>query len=77
MPFAFCTREKQPWCEFAEDAECGPTTQLCQEVSSGGICQLVYMYLKEELAITPDLVQLWLPMLVYNLDLAPYVLCLK
>lgn len=33
MPFAFCTREKQPWCEFAEDAECGPSTQLCQEMA--------------------------------------------
>ncbi|XP_011153065.1 beta-ureidopropionase isoform X1 [Harpegnathos saltator] len=26
MPFAFCTREKYPWCEFAEDAETGPST---------------------------------------------------
>ncbi|GAB1866018.1 Beta-ureidopropionase [Camponotus japonicus] len=26
MPFAFCTREKYPWCEFAEEAETGPTT---------------------------------------------------
>lgn len=26
MPFAFCTREKYPWCEFAENAETGPTT---------------------------------------------------
>ncbi|XP_032679227.1 beta-ureidopropionase [Odontomachus brunneus] len=26
MPFAFCTREKYPWCEFAEDAEIGPST---------------------------------------------------
>ncbi|XP_045596026.2 beta-ureidopropionase [Procambarus clarkii] len=33
MPFAFCTREKQPWCEFAECAESGPTTQLCQELA--------------------------------------------
>lgn len=32
MPFAFCTREKQPWCEFAEDAETGPTTQFVQKV---------------------------------------------
>lgn len=32
MPFAFCTREKHPWCEFAEDAENGPTTKLCKEV---------------------------------------------
>ncbi|CAH1802234.1 unnamed protein product [Owenia fusiformis] len=31
MPFAFCTREKQPWCEFAESAENGPTTKLMQE----------------------------------------------
>ena len=28
MPFAFCTREKFPWCEFAEDAVTGPTTSF-------------------------------------------------
>ncbi|XP_077279750.1 beta-ureidopropionase pyd3 [Temnothorax americanus] len=28
MPFAFCTREKYPWCEFAEDAKTGVTTQF-------------------------------------------------
>ncbi|XP_055861631.1 beta-ureidopropionase-like [Biomphalaria glabrata] len=33
MPFAFCTREKQPWCEFAESAEHGPTTKLLQELA--------------------------------------------
>lgn len=27
MPFAFCTREKH-WCEFAEPAATGPSTQL-------------------------------------------------
>lgn len=27
MPFAFCTREKH-WCEFAEPAASGPSTQL-------------------------------------------------
>ncbi|XP_017481764.1 PREDICTED: beta-ureidopropionase [Rhagoletis zephyria] len=32
MPFAFCTREKFPWCEFAEEAEKGPTTQMLQEL---------------------------------------------
>ena len=32
MPFAFCTREKLPWTQFAESAEDGPTTRLCQEV---------------------------------------------
>ncbi|XP_058451009.1 beta-ureidopropionase [Malaya genurostris] len=33
MPFAFCTREKFPWCEFAEDAENGPTTKLVKELA--------------------------------------------
>lgn len=34
MPFAFCTREKEPWTEFAESAEEGNTTRFCQEVRS-------------------------------------------
>ncbi|KAK3919016.1 Beta-ureidopropionase, partial [Frankliniella fusca] len=33
MPFAFCTREKKPWCEFAEAAEDGPTTELVKTLS--------------------------------------------
>lgn len=33
MPFAFCTREKQPWCEFAEVAENGPSTQFLRELA--------------------------------------------
>lgn len=32
MPFAFCTREKYPWVEFAMDAETGPATKFCQRV---------------------------------------------
>ena len=32
MPFAFCTREKQPWCEFAESAEEGASTIFLQKV---------------------------------------------
>lgn len=32
MPFAFCTREKYPWCEYAEDAKTGPTTKFLEEV---------------------------------------------
>lgn len=28
MPFAFCTRERLPWTEFAESAETGPTTNF-------------------------------------------------
>ncbi|KAF6716985.1 Beta-ureidopropionase [Oryzias melastigma] len=33
MPFAFCTREKEPWTEFAESAEEGNTTRFCQELA--------------------------------------------
>lgn len=33
MPFAFCTREKTPWTEFAESAEDGPTTRFCQQLA--------------------------------------------
>lgn len=33
MPFAFCTREKFPWCDFAEEAKNGPTTKLLQELA--------------------------------------------
>ncbi|XP_026884963.1 beta-ureidopropionase isoform X2 [Electrophorus electricus] len=33
MPFAFCTREKEPWTEFAESAEDGFTTRFCQELA--------------------------------------------
>lgn len=32
MPFAFCTREKYPWCEYAQSAETGPTIKFLQEV---------------------------------------------
>ncbi|PIO70152.1 hydrolase, carbon-nitrogen family [Teladorsagia circumcincta] len=31
MPFAFCTRERLPWTEFAESAEHGPTTKFLSE----------------------------------------------
>ncbi|CAH1118660.1 unnamed protein product [Phaedon cochleariae] len=34
MPFAFCTREKHPWCEYAEDAQHGPTTRFLSELAS-------------------------------------------
>lgn len=33
MPFAFCTREKQPWCEFAEAAPNGPSIQFLKEMA--------------------------------------------
>lgn len=31
MPFAFCTRERLPWSEFAESAETGPTTRFLMD----------------------------------------------
>ncbi|XP_059055594.1 uncharacterized protein LOC131849521 [Achroia grisella] len=34
MPFAFCTREKQPWCEFAESAHNGPSYQFLREYAT-------------------------------------------
>ncbi|KAJ8890191.1 hypothetical protein PR048_009698 [Dryococelus australis] len=34
MPFAFCTREKFPWSEFAESAEDGPTTSFVQKLAA-------------------------------------------
>jgi beta-ureidopropionase len=33
MPFAFCTREKLPWVEFAQNAENGPTTMFLKELA--------------------------------------------
>jgi len=33
MPFAFCTREKTPWMEFAKSAETGKTTKILQKVA--------------------------------------------
>lgn len=34
MPFAFCTREKQPWCEFAESAIGGTSTVFLSELAA-------------------------------------------
>lgn len=34
MPFAFCTREKHPWTQFAESAERGPTTAFLSDLAS-------------------------------------------
>uniref|UniRef100_A0A0N5A2H5 Beta-ureidopropionase n=1 Tax=Parastrongyloides trichosuri TaxID=131310 RepID=A0A0N5A2H5_PARTI len=33
MPFAFCTRERLPWTEFAESAEHGPTTKFLSNIA--------------------------------------------
>lgn len=34
MPFAFCTRERLPWTEFAESAEHGPTTRFLAKLAA-------------------------------------------
>ncbi|XP_072938376.1 beta-ureidopropionase-like [Epargyreus clarus] len=34
MPFAFCTREKQPWCEFAESAEEGASILFLKQLAA-------------------------------------------
>lgn len=34
MPFAFCTREKRPWMEFAECAETGKSTKLLSTLAA-------------------------------------------
>ena len=33
-PFFMCTREKRPWCEFAEEAERGPTFDLMSSLAA-------------------------------------------
>lgn len=33
MPYAFCTREKYPWCELAEYPETGPTIAFLKSVN--------------------------------------------
>ncbi|WKX93867.1 hypothetical protein Q1695_011269 [Nippostrongylus brasiliensis] len=34
MPFAFCTRERLPWTQFAESAESGPTTKFLSQIAA-------------------------------------------
>uniref|UniRef100_A0AC35G9Q2 Antitoxin VbhA domain-containing protein n=2 Tax=Panagrolaimus sp. PS1159 TaxID=55785 RepID=A0AC35G9Q2_9BILA len=34
MPFAFCTRERLPWTEFAESAENGPSTKYMKQLAA-------------------------------------------
>jgi len=48
MPFAFCTREKHPWCEFAESAETGATTKLCKELAKKHNCVIVSPILERD-----------------------------
>lgn len=48
MPFAFCTREKFPWCEFAEEAEKGPTTKMLAELAKAYNMVIVHSILERD-----------------------------
>lgn len=48
MPFAFCTREKFPWCEFAEEAEKGPTTKMLAELAKSYNMVIVHSILERD-----------------------------
>lgn len=48
MPFAFCTREKLPWTEFAENAETGPTTVFCQQLAQKYKCMIISPILERD-----------------------------
>ncbi|EDW82829.1 uncharacterized protein Dwil_GK10205 [Drosophila willistoni] len=48
MPFAFCTREKFPWCEFAEEAEHGPTTRMLSELAKAYNMVIIHSILERD-----------------------------
>ncbi|CAL8082368.1 unnamed protein product [Calicophoron daubneyi] len=48
MPFAFCTREKVPWCEFAEDAKNGPSTLMLSELAKKYNMVIVNSFLERD-----------------------------
>ncbi len=33
MPYVFCTQEKHPWVEFAENAENGPSVEMLRKLA--------------------------------------------
>ncbi|KAH9280680.1 Beta-ureidopropionase [Echinococcus granulosus] len=49
MPFAFCTRERVPWCEFAESAENGPTTKFLSQYAKKYAMVIVSPILERDL----------------------------
>lgn len=48
MPFAFCTKEKLPWTEYAESARHGPSTKFLSEVCTQTFREC-YVYLAFDL----------------------------
>lgn len=44
MPFAFCTREKTPWTEFAESAYDGPSTLFLKDVMTKDKELLIFVF---------------------------------
>lgn len=65
MPFAFCTREKYPWCEFAEDAETGPTTVFLSQLAEKYNMVIISPILERDSA---DGDTLWNTAVVINTD---------
>ncbi|KAH8264186.1 hypothetical protein KR038_004304 [Drosophila bunnanda] len=49
MPFAFCTREKFPWCEFAEEAENGPTTKMLSGLAKAYNMVIIHSILERDI----------------------------
>ncbi|KAI6194194.1 Beta-ureidopropionase [Aphelenchoides besseyi] len=48
MPFAFCTRERLPWSEFAESAEDGPTTRFLKALAQRLGCVIISPILERD-----------------------------
>jgi len=65
MPFAFCTREKYPWCEFAEDAETGPTTMFLSKLAQEYSMVIISPILERD---SSDGDTLWNTCVVINMD---------
>lgn len=63
MPFAFCTREKYPWCEFAEDAETGPTTMFLSKLAQENNMVIISPILERDSSDT-----IWNTSVVINVD---------
>lgn len=66
MPFAFCTREKHPWTQFAENPYEGPTTRFCQTLAERYNMVIISPILEREREDHGDV--LWNTAVVINSD---------
>lgn len=65
MPFAFCTREKYPWCEFAEDAKNGPSSLLLSKLAKEHNMIIISPILERD-SVNGDI--LWNTSVIINVD---------